>query len=168
MRKYMRNMAIRSQAVAHLKSIESWKIKFGLLLNTNGRLISCVPRWYVGSSLVNTILDICSKWSTAEVSSGQLKMSEADLILKSMNTHQVLVIIVDTRFLGYSTDSLQKHYLASIGTSESVRLPGCESEYIFLGDHMDRCRSSWSLWWWWEEAVVCRERLGLGDCDDGL
>ena len=33
---------------------------------------------------------------------------------------------------------------------------------------MDRRRSSLSLWvWWWlEEAVVCRERLGLGDCDD--
>ena len=71
-------------------------------------------------SRVNTIVDICSKRSTAEVSSGQLKMSEADLILRSMNTHQVLVIVVDTRFLGYATDSLQKRHLASIGTSKSV------------------------------------------------
>ena len=45
---------------------ESWKIKRGLLLNANGRLISCMPRWYVG---VKTIIDIYSKWNTAEVGS---------------------------------------------------------------------------------------------------
>ena len=143
MRKYMRRVAIRSHAVARLKSRRIMENEIGIALEYKQPIDIVCPSLICR---VNTIVDICSKRSTAEVSSGQLKMSEADLILRSMNTHQVLVIVVDTRFLGYSTDSLQKHYLASIGTSESVRLPGCESEYIFLGDHMDRCRSSWSLW----------------------
>ena len=45
-------------------------------------------------------------------------MSEAEFIFKSMNTHQVLLIVVDTRVLGCVTDSLQERSLSSIGPSD--------------------------------------------------
>ena len=45
-------------------------------------------------------------------------MSEAEFIFRSMNTHQVLLIVVDTRVLGCVTDSLQERRFASIGPSD--------------------------------------------------
>ena len=46
-------------------------------------------------------------------------MSEEDFIFKSMNTHQVLVIlVVDTRLLGCVTDSLQERRFASISPTD--------------------------------------------------
>ena len=48
-----------------------------------------------------------------------MKMSEAKLIFKSMNTHQVLLlIVVYTRILGCVTDSLQEGRFSSIGPSD--------------------------------------------------
>ena len=45
-------------------------------------------------------------------------MSEAEFIFRSMNTHQVLLIVEDTRILGCVTDSLQERRFASIGPSD--------------------------------------------------
>jgi hypothetical protein len=45
-------------------------------------------------------------------------MSEAEIIFRSINTHQVLIIVVDTRILGCVADSLQKSRFASIGASD--------------------------------------------------
>ena len=41
-------------------------------------------------------------------------MSEAEFIFRSLNTHQVLIIVVDTRILGCVADSLQQCCFASI------------------------------------------------------
>ena len=58
----------------------------------------------VGSS---TVMDIYSKWSTAEEGLSLFEMSEAESIFMSINIHQVLIIlVVDTRVLGCVTDSL--------------------------------------------------------------
>jgi hypothetical protein len=43
-----------------------------------------------------------------------LKMSEAKFIFRPMNTHQILIVVVDTRILGCVADSLQKCCFASI------------------------------------------------------
>ena len=45
-------------------------------------------------------------------------MSEADFIFRSMNTHQVLVIVVDTRILRCVANSLEERRFASIGPSD--------------------------------------------------
>ena len=45
-------------------------------------------------------------------------MSEAEFIFRCMNTHQVLIIIVDTRILCCVTDPLQERRFASIGPSD--------------------------------------------------
>ena len=45
-------------------------------------------------------------------------MSEAEFIFRSMNTHQVLLIVVDTRILRCVADSLQERRFASIGPSD--------------------------------------------------
>ena len=45
-------------------------------------------------------------------------MSEAEFIFRSMNTHQVLLIVVDTRILGCIADSLQERRFASISTTD--------------------------------------------------
>ena len=44
-------------------------------------------------------------------------MSEAEFIFRSMKTHQVLIIVVDTRILSCVADSLQERRFASIGPS---------------------------------------------------
>jgi len=46
-------------------------------------------------------------------------MSEAEIMLNSMNTHQVLaIVIVDTRVLGCVADSLQERRFPSIGPTD--------------------------------------------------
>ena len=46
-------------------------------------------------------------------------MSEAEFILRSMTTHQVLIIlVVDTRVLGCVADSLQDRRFASISPTD--------------------------------------------------
>ena len=45
-------------------------------------------------------------------------MSEAELIIRSLNAHQVLIIVVDTRVLGCIANSLQERGFASIGPSD--------------------------------------------------
>ena len=46
-------------------------------------------------------------------------MSEAEFIFRSMNTHQVLIIVVvDTRILGGVADSLQECRFASISPTD--------------------------------------------------
>jgi hypothetical protein len=46
-------------------------------------------------------------------------MSEAEFIFRSMNTHQVLIIlVVDTRVLGCVADSLQERRFASISPTD--------------------------------------------------
>ena len=47
-----------------------------------------------------------------------VEMSEAEFIFKAINTHQVLIIVVDTRILGCVTDPLQERRFASIGPSD--------------------------------------------------
>ena len=52
---------------------------------------------------------------------GRFKLVEnvrSKFIFRSMNTHQVLLIVVDTSILGCVTDSLQKRRFASIGPSD--------------------------------------------------
>ena len=79
---------------------------------------------WVGSG---TLVDINSKLSTAEVGSSWSKMSEA-VIFKSTNTHQVLIVVVDTRVLGGVADSLQERRFSSVSptdyknTKASIRL----------------------------------------------
>ena len=45
-------------------------------------------------------------------------MSEAEFIFRSLNTHQVLLIVVNTRILGCVADSLQERRFASISPSD--------------------------------------------------
>ena len=46
-------------------------------------------------------------------------MSEAEFILfRSLNTHEVLIIIEDTRILGCVADSLQERRFTSVGPSD--------------------------------------------------
>ena len=45
-------------------------------------------------------------------------MSEAEIMLNSMNTHQVLAIIVDTRVLCCVADSLQERRFPSVGPTD--------------------------------------------------
>ena len=46
-------------------------------------------------------------------------MSDAEFIFRSMNTHQVLIIlVVDTRVLGCVTNSLQKRRFASVSSTD--------------------------------------------------
>ena len=71
---------------------------------------------WVGSDI---LVDIYSKWSTAEVGSSWLNMSEAEFIFRSMITHQVLmVLVVDTRILGCVADSLQERRFSSISLTD--------------------------------------------------
>ena len=101
-----------------------------------------------------TLVDIYSKLSTAEVGSSWSKMLEA-VIFRSMNTHQVLIVVVDTRVLGSVADTLQegcfasisptdyKYTKASILRSEIIRITvahGCwgwEGKEEFRGDAQD-------------------------------
>ena len=45
-------------------------------------------------------------------------MSEAEFMFKSMNTHQVLIVVVDTRVLGCVANSLQERSFASVSTTD--------------------------------------------------
>ena len=45
-------------------------------------------------------------------------MSEAEFIFRYLNTHQVLIIVVDTRILGCVADSLQQCCFASISPAD--------------------------------------------------
>ena len=45
-------------------------------------------------------------------------MSEAEFIFRSMKTHQVLIIVVDTRILSCVADSLQERRFASISPTD--------------------------------------------------
>ena len=75
----------------------------------------------------------------------------------SMNTHQVLAIVVDTRFLGCVTDALQTRRFASIGTSnyKDAKLSlFCSGIIGIAAAHHGRCQ------WWWSQVVgggSCRE-----------
>ena len=62
-------------------------------------------------------------------------MSEAEIIYRSMDTHQVLVIVVDTWILRSVADSLKERRFASIGPS----------------DHKDT-----------EMSIFCSEIIGIG------
>ena len=44
-----------------------------------------------------------------------MKISEAEIIFRSMNTHQVLIIVVETRILSCIANSLQERRFTSIG-----------------------------------------------------
>ena len=46
-----------------------------------------------------------------------MKFSEAEIIFRSMNTHQVLIIVVETRILSCVANSLQESRFTSIGPS---------------------------------------------------
>lgn len=86
-----------------------------------------------------------------------MKLSEAEFTVRSMNTHLVLAIVVDTRFLGCVTDALQTRRFASIGTSnyKDAKLSlFCSGIIGIAAAHHGRCQ------WWWSQVVgggSCRE-----------
>ena len=90
----------------------------------------------------DTLVDIHSNRSTAEVGSSWLKMSEAEFIFRSMNTHQVLIIVVeDTRILRCVADSLQERRFASISPTDYkyTKASIFRSEFIGIRVVHDRC-----------------------------
>ena len=69
-------------------------------------------------------------------------MSEADFIFGSINTHQVLIIVVvDTRILGGITDSLQECRFASISPTDykNTKASIFRSKVIGIAVAHDRC-----------------------------
>ena len=69
-------------------------------------------------------------------------MSEAEFISSSMNTHQVLIIlVVDTRVLGCVADSLQERRFASISPTDykDTKASIFRSEVIGIAVAHDRC-----------------------------
>ena len=69
-------------------------------------------------------------------------MSEAEFIFSSMNTHQVLIIlVVDTRVLGCVADSLQERRFASISPTDykDTKASIFRSEVIGIAVAHDRC-----------------------------
>ena len=75
-----------------------------------------------------TVLDIDSMWNTAEVDSSYLKMSEA-VIFMSMNTHQVFIVVEDTRDFGCMRRLVTRR---SFCKHSPDRLQVYESEYTSL------------------------------------
>ena len=84
-------------------------------------------------------------------------MSEAEFIFRSMNTHQILVIVVDTRILCCVANSLQECRFASIGPSDykytKVSVFRSEIIGIAVAHHVVVCyhwvrvkRAVWGLW----------------------
>jgi hypothetical protein len=70
-------------------------------------------------------------------------MSEAEFIIKSMNTHQVLLIflVVDTRVLGCVADSFQEHRFSSISPTDykDTKASIFRSEVVGITVAHDRC-----------------------------
>ena len=63
-----------------------------------------------------------------------MEISESEFIFRSMNTHQILIIlVVDTRLLGCVADSLQERCFASISTTDYKNTKA----FIFRSDVID-------------------------------
>ena len=69
-------------------------------------------------------------------------MSDAEFMFRSMNTHQVLIILViDTRVLGCVADSLQERRFAGISSTDykNTKASICRSEVIGITVAHCRC-----------------------------
>ena len=68
-------------------------------------------------------------------------MSEAEFIFASMNTHQVLIIVVDTRIVGCVADSLQERRFASVSPTDykDAKVRIFRSEIVRITVVHDRC-----------------------------
>ena len=66
-------------------------------------------------------------------------MSEAEFIFRSLNTHQVLIIVIDTRILGCVADSFQKRHLARIYLTKykDTKASICSSKVVVAHDHCE-------------------------------
>ena len=70
-------------------------------------------------------------------------MSEVEFIFRSINNHQVLIIVVDTRILACVADSFQERRFASISPTnyKDTKMSIFRSEVIEIFVAHGRCRS---------------------------
>ena len=70
-----------------------------------------------------------------------METSEAEFMFRSLNTHQVLIIVVDTWILGCIADSLQERRFASISPTDykDTKVSIFRSEVIGIKVAHGRC-----------------------------